>query len=203
MNTNMEVQNLPNNESSSSFDSRKSRSRRRNFFGTIKRKLQKAKDERSRSLQSHTSSSHPDWINESERHETDHSSRKSSVSEKSGYSGYSSKSYFGEDSALLLEINENGVNTYYAVSFGMYEKLKRRKNSTKLHVYNDHIFVAKHISGNTKCGVCDNAIKLRFGKQGYECRDCFLKCHKTCHVKTPNKCLNSSIGSYIVKSLHD
>ena len=77
----------------------------------------------------------------------DKSSRKSSVSLESGYSGVSSKTYLGEDSTLILEISENGSKTYYLIPFGAPDKLKNKKKSTKLHICNDHIFVAKHIFG--------------------------------------------------------
>lgn len=31
--------------------------------------------------------------------------------------------------------------------------------------------------------------------KGYECRDCQLKCHKQCHVRTPQACTNPTVLS--------
>lgn len=46
-----------------------------------------------------------------------------------------------------------------------------------------------NFSGLT-CDICTRSIPRRPGKQGYECRDCSLKCHKQCHVRAPQPCTN-------------
>ena len=45
------------------------------------------------------------------------------------------------------------------------------------------------------CEICMLSIPFRMGKQGYECRDCLLKCHKQCHVRTPQLCPKPTIQS--------
>ncbi|KAK7007291.1 C2cd2p, partial [Halocaridina rubra] len=47
----------------------------------------------------------------------------------------------------------------------------------------------------TPCQVCQKTLGRRFGKQGYECRDCGFKCHKPCHVKTDTVCPNSTVNN--------
>lgn len=47
----------------------------------------------------------------------------------------------------------------------------------------------------TVCEVCKRTLARRLGKQGYECRDCLLKCHKHCHVKVDTMCSTSTIQS--------
>lgn len=47
----------------------------------------------------------------------------------------------------------------------------------------------------TVCEVCKRTLARRLGKQGYECRDCQMKCHKHCHVKVDVTCPTSTIQS--------
>lgn len=96
------------------------------------------------------------------------------------------------------------------------QKPRWRRKGTKLHIYNDHTFIAKHLprwavlevaemesfnkhssqsSSGLICEICMQSIPFRMGKQGYECRDCFLKCHKQCHVRTPQLCPKPTIQS--------
>lgn len=56
-------------------------------------------------------------------------------------------------------------------------------------------FAAKSIFRGLVCDVCNRSILRRPGKQGYECRDCQLKCHKQCHVRTPQACTNPTVLS--------
>uniref|UniRef100_A0A182FVN3 Phorbol-ester/DAG-type domain-containing protein n=1 Tax=Anopheles albimanus TaxID=7167 RepID=A0A182FVN3_ANOAL len=112
-------------------------------------------------------------------------SRKSSISESSAISGLSTgsgRTYVHEESTLLLETTENGVVRHYLVPLEVMAKQKNwKRKGTKLHVYNDHTFIAKHIPGGLLCFVCNRSIPRRPGKQGYECRDCAIQCHKPCH----------------------
>ncbi|XP_058466743.1 uncharacterized protein LOC131439578 isoform X2 [Malaya genurostris] len=126
-------------------------------------------------------------------------SRKSSISESSALSGLSNSSgrtYLHEESTLLLETLENNILRHYLVPIevALRQKTWKRKG-IKLHVYNDHTFVAKHIRGSVLCHVCNRSITRRPGKQGYECRDCLIQCHKPCHVRTPQACPNPKILS--------
>lgn len=126
-------------------------------------------------------------------------SRKSSISESSAVSGISNASgrtYVHEESTLLLETTENNVVRHYLVPIEVAVRQKSwKRKGTKLHVYNDHTFIAKHIKGGILCHVCHRSILRRPGKQGYECRDCLIQCHKPCHVRAPQACPNPKILS--------
>ncbi|XP_053670399.1 uncharacterized protein LOC128720730 [Anopheles nili] len=126
-------------------------------------------------------------------------SRKSSISESSAISGMSTgsgRTYVHEESTLLLETTENNVVRHYLVPLEVATKQKNwKRKGTKLHIYNDHTFVAKHIDRAVLCFVCNRSIPRRLGKQGYECRDCTIQCHKPCHVRAPQACPNPKILS--------
>ncbi|XP_049293266.1 uncharacterized protein LOC125768968 isoform X1 [Anopheles funestus] len=132
-------------------------------------------------------------------------SRKSSISESSAISGLSTgsgRTYVHEESTLLLETTENNVVRHYLVPLEVATKQKNwKRKGTKLHIYNDHTFVAKHIPGGLLCFVCNRSIPRRPGKQGYECRDCAIQCHKPCHVRAPQACPNPKILSMQLSSL--
>ncbi|XP_030081210.1 uncharacterized protein LOC111597922 isoform X17 [Drosophila hydei] len=129
---------------------------------------------------------------------TDHS-RRSSISESSAISGFSSasnKTYVHEASTLVLETVENGVKRHFIVPLAIAQRPRWRRKGTKLHIYNDHTFIAKHLSGGgLQCSICMKSIPRRPGKQGYECRDCQLICHKQCHVRAPQACPNPTVLS--------
>ncbi|XP_034103756.1 uncharacterized protein LOC117567707 isoform X19 [Drosophila albomicans] len=129
---------------------------------------------------------------------TDHS-RRSSISESSAISGFSSasnKTYVHEASTLVLETVENGVKRHFVVPLAIAQRPRWRRKGTKLHIYNDHTFIAKHLSGSgLQCSICMKSIPRRPGKQGYECRDCQLICHKQCHVRAPQACPNPTVLS--------
>ncbi|KAL7052012.1 hypothetical protein ACKWTF_004729 [Chironomus riparius] len=132
------------------------------------------------------------------------SSRRSSISEMSNISrmsNISSKTFLHEASSLVLEVIENGVKRHYLVPMNIAQKPRWRRKGTKLHIYNDHTFVAKHLPSGLICEICMLSIPFRMGKQGYECRDCFLKCHKQCHVRTPRLCPKPTIQSIELSSL--
>ncbi|XP_049775583.1 phospholipid transfer protein C2CD2L isoform X1 [Schistocerca cancellata] len=196
-------------------DRGRSRRKKRDFFGTIKRRLGRSKTrsksvdpgERDDSLNRDASinrSISADRARDPSAHSTgylsvpglrgiDGNSTRSSLSEASGVSGASTRTYVNEASTLVLETIENGVKKHYLVPLSMAQKSKWRKKGTKLHIFNDHTFIAKHLQGGTVCEVCKKTIARRLGKQGYECRDCQLKCHKHCHVKVDTNCTSSTI----------
>ncbi|BFG06573.1 uncharacterized protein DMAD_05038 [Drosophila madeirensis] len=134
---------------------------------------------------------------------TDHS-RRSSISESSAISGFSSasnKTYVHEASTLVLETIENGVKRHFIVPLAIAQRPRWRRKGTKLHIYNDHTFIAKHLSGSgLQCSICMKSIPRRPGKQGYECRDCQLICHKQCHVRAPQACPNPTVLSMELSS---
>lgn len=182
--------------------------KRRDFFGTIKRRLGKSKN-RSKSAGPDDENGRDDSLNRSisaDRSRGEESyrlgipgrneletSRRSSISEASGLSTASNRTYINEASTLVLETIENGIKKHYLVPLSLAQKSKWRKKGSKLHIFNDHTFIAKHLQGGTVCQVCCKSIARRIGKQGYECRDCLLKCHKHCHVKVNDTCPTSTI----------
>ncbi|XP_053987071.1 uncharacterized protein LOC128892544 isoform X3 [Hylaeus anthracinus] len=194
--------------SSNSEDRGRTRRKRRDFFGTIRKRLSRSKT-RSRSVGPEGDANHEDAHSRSisadrardpgsarlsipgrEEH-----SRRSSLSEASGISGASTRTYVNEASTLVLETLENGIKKHYLVPLSLAQKNKWRKKGTKLHIFNDHTFIAKHMAGGTVCEVCKRTLARRLGKQGYECRDCQMKCHKHCHVKVDTMCPTSTIQS--------
>nr|XP_029721212.1 uncharacterized protein LOC109623319 isoform X7 [Aedes albopictus] len=181
----------------------------RNIFGTLRNKLSLSK--KSKSLDnSQYSPTHVGQIHSAsstlsrgstmdQRSIFKSLSRKSSISESSAVSGISNASgrtFVHEESTLLLETLENNILRHYLVPIevALRQKAWKRKG-VKLHIYNDHTFIAKHIKGGVLCHVCNRSILRRPGKQGYECRDCLIQCHKPCHVRTPQACPNPKILS--------
>ncbi|XP_045464562.1 uncharacterized protein LOC123673876 isoform X2 [Harmonia axyridis] len=196
--------------------------KRRDFFGTIKRRLGKSKnrsksagpendvgrdDSLNRSISADRSRNDGYQLNIPGHRSLEESSRRSSLSEASGLSTASGRTYVNEASTLVLETMENGIKKHYLVPLSLAQKSKWRKKGVKLHIFNDHTFIAKHLSGSTTCQVCLKSIARRIGKQGYECRDCQMKCHKHCHVKVNDNCPTSTIHnielSYITNPYTD
>ncbi|XP_054285148.1 uncharacterized protein LOC129001748 isoform X3 [Macrosteles quadrilineatus] len=182
--------------------------KKRDFFGTIRKRLSRSKmrsksmeqGEYDESLESNplNRSISADRARDPSAHSTvppREGSARSSLSEASGISGASNRTYINEASTLVLETIENGVKKYYLVPLSIAQKSKWKKKGTKLHIFNDHTFVAKHLPGGTQCQVCRKNLPRRLGKQGYECRDCLLKCHKHCHIRADNTCPSSNIQS--------
>ncbi|CAG2182745.1 unnamed protein product, partial [Oppiella nova] len=99
-----------------------------------------------------------------ERHKTN------SYSNISDISGYSTRTFIHEKSTLIVEANESGSLKHYVIPMSLANKNKWRRKGVKLHSYNDHLFVAKHLSGSITCQVCDKLFSRRPGKQGYQCR---------------------------------
>ncbi|XP_070393895.1 uncharacterized protein [Dermacentor albipictus] len=122
-------------------------------------------------------------------------STRSSISDGSGISAASSRTYVSDKSLLVVEAKENGVIRHYLIPPHLAHRSKWRRKGVKLHIFNDHIFVARHIPGGVQCHVCSRLLTRRLGKQGYVCRGCNLLCHKSCHVKTESICNNSSVAT--------
>ncbi|XP_032597141.1 uncharacterized protein LOC6568942 isoform X8 [Drosophila grimshawi] len=121
----------------------------------------------------------------------------------SGFSSASNKTYVHEASTLVLETIENGVKRHFIVPLAIAQRPRWRRKGTKLHIYNDHTFIAKHLSGSgLQCSICMKSIPRRPGKQGYECRDCQLICHKQCHIRAPQSCPNPTVLSMELTKLN-
>ncbi|XP_067627072.1 uncharacterized protein [Eurosta solidaginis] len=209
------------------------RSKKRNFFGTLKKRLSRSKtrthsadrgaltpsqningttptstlngDSRSLSVDRAVISKSNSLGQRAGSSRLDHS-RQSSLSESSAISGFSSasnKTYVHESSTLVLETVENGVKRHFIVPLAIAQRPRWRRKGTKLHIYNDHTFIAKHLSGGgLQCMVCMKSIPRRPGKQGYECRDCSLICHKQCHIRAPQACPNPTVLSMELSKLN-
>ncbi|KAI2797864.1 C2cd2p [Blomia tropicalis] len=101
----------------------------------------------------------------------------------------SNASYFAENSTLVLECIVDGEKRHYIVPVTKGNKRKiRRRKGTKLHVFNDHLFVAQHVASRIECQVCHKSFPLRIGKQGYQCRECGILTHKQCHANVESYC---------------
>lgn len=63
-------------------------------------------------------------------------------------------------------------------------------------VHDNYVIVAGFffLFSGTVCQVCNHNLPKRLGKQGYECRDCQLKCHKVCHVRTESTCPTPTVN---------
>merc|ERR1719420_1607801 len=116
----------------------------------------------------------------------------SDVSGISNFSTASQRTFISEESSLVLE-TLGGGHHHYLIPIQAARRGKFKKKGTKLHIYMDHVFVARHIKLGSACQVCNSLIPLRLGKQAYVCRDCGLTCHKPCHIRVDNHCLQTSL----------
>ncbi|XP_072934000.1 uncharacterized protein [Epargyreus clarus] len=206
-----------NNQENSPPEPAPRQKRRRDFFGTIKRRLGRSRtrgasleltdseaENRLRSVSAERNS-HDKALSLPNRNvysagaspaqsgDESRTSRRSSLSEVSGFSTASARTFIHEASTLVLETIEAGIKKHYLVPLTVAQRSRWRRKGVKLHIYNEHTFIAKHLSGGTVCEVCNKTIARRLGKQGYECRDCQLRCHKHCHVKVPSTCPQSTV----------
>ncbi|KAK6766542.1 hypothetical protein RB195_026061 [Necator americanus] len=113
-----------------------------------------------------------------------------------GRSGESSKSLY-QHSTLVLELEHEKQLKYFLIPPSMLNEpaaAKLMRRGKKLHIYNEHTFVAVKIRGGVNCNVCQQRIKSSFSKQAYQCRDCKLVCHKSCHYKTDAFCTQSNVS---------
>ncbi|XP_032524340.2 uncharacterized protein LOC116775571 isoform X2 [Danaus plexippus] len=181
------------------------RKKRRDFFGTIKRRLGRSRtrsdlsDDHVRSVSAERNSLDKSLVPSRTVYSAGASPAQSgdesrtSRSEVSGFSTASARTFIHEASTLVLETIEAGIKKHYLVPLTVAQRSRWRRKGVKLHIYNEHTFVAKHLSGGTVCPVCNKAVARRLGKQGYECRDCLLRCHKHCHVRVPAACPRSTV----------
>nr|XP_037875711.1 uncharacterized protein LOC101746973 isoform X6 [Bombyx mori] len=204
------------------------RKRRRDFFGTIKRRLGRSRtrgqslemtdseletQNRMRSVSAERNSHekalaipnrnvYSAGASPAQSGDESRTSRRSSLSEVSGFSTASARTFIHEASTLVLETIEAGIKKHYLVPLAIAQRSKWRRKGVKLHIYNEHTFIAKHLSGGTVCAVCDKPVARRLGKQGYECRDCRLRCHKHCHVRAAAACPASTVHDMELSHSH-
>ncbi|XP_034477641.1 uncharacterized protein LOC117784108 isoform X15 [Drosophila innubila] len=181
------------------------RSKKRNFFGTLKKRLSRSK---TRTLSADQPNNNHKSVTNTTTTTTTGITRTTTgpLNESSAISGFSSasnKTYVHEASTLVLETVENGVKRHFVVPLAIAQRPRWRRKGTKLHIYNDHTFIAKHLSGSgLQCSICMKSIPRRPGKQGYECRDCQLICHKQCHIRAPQACPNPTVLSMELTKLN-
>ncbi|XP_071745071.1 uncharacterized protein [Lepeophtheirus salmonis] len=101
----------------------------------------------------------------------------------------------GGRSLLIFETREYGLLRHYLIPHKKGGTRLGKRQGSKIHVFNNHLFIAKHIKGGTICSVCKKRIIMRLGKQGYVCRDCGKICHKRCHEKAEEICIKSTFPS--------
>uniref|UniRef100_A0A8R1HR89 Protein kinase C n=1 Tax=Caenorhabditis japonica TaxID=281687 RepID=A0A8R1HR89_CAEJA len=113
-----------------------------------------------------------------------------------GRSGESTKSLY-QHSTLILELDHDKQTKYFLIPPAMLTEpaaARLMRKGKKLHIYNDHTFVAVKVKGGANCNVCQQRIRSSFSKQAYQCRDCKLVCHKSCHYKTDAFCTQSTVS---------
>lgn len=97
--------------------------------------------------------------------------------------------YTHPSSQLIIENDSDGVLRHYLIPPNLAnKKSKWGKKGTKIHLYNEHQFIATHLSSPTSCHLCGRVFSRRPGKQGYVCRNCQVISHKQCHVKIDHQC---------------
>uniref|UniRef100_A0A1I7RQP2 Phorbol-ester/DAG-type domain-containing protein n=1 Tax=Bursaphelenchus xylophilus TaxID=6326 RepID=A0A1I7RQP2_BURXY len=106
-------------------------------------------------------------------------------------------------SQLILELGEpdQREKKYYFIPHEILPDLvaiKFLKRGKKLHIHNEHTFVAVKTKGTVTCNVCQRKISSTFMKQAYQCRDCRLVCHKNCHEHTVKPCPTPTISSKFI-----
>ncbi|XP_032305959.1 uncharacterized protein LOC6494440 isoform X25 [Drosophila ananassae] len=182
------------------------RSKKRNFFGTLKKRLSRSKTRTLSADQPPNNNSHKSLSATNSSATGLPRTATGTLNESSAISGFSSasnKTYVHEASTLVLETIENGVKRHFIVPLAIAQRPRWRRKGTKLHIYNDHTFIAKHLSGSgLQCSICMKSIPRRPGKQGYECRDCQLICHKQCHIRAPQSCPNPTVLSMELTKLN-
>lgn len=85
-------------------------------------------------------------------------------------------------------VKQNGQLRHYLIPDDASNKRKWSKRGLKLHIFNEHQFIACHLAGSSTCHLCGKVFSRRPGKQGYKCRNCDLLSHKQCHVKVDHNC---------------
>ncbi|CAB4065650.1 unnamed protein product [Lepeophtheirus salmonis] len=99
------------------------------------------------------------------------------------------------DGSSMSDTREYGLLRHYLIPHKKGGTRLGKRQGSKIHVFNNHLFIAKHIKGGTICSVCKKRIIMRLGKQGYVCRDCGKICHKRCHEKAEEICIKSTFPS--------
>ncbi|KAI6233673.1 hypothetical protein M3Y99_00881400 [Aphelenchoides fujianensis] len=111
-------------------------------------------------------------------------------------------------SQLVLELGKpEEEKKYYLIPPEYVHELSASTNimkrGKKLHIHNEHTFVAVKAKGRVICDVCGGRIATNFIKQAYQCRDCRLVTHKNCHQRTHSPCPSSTLDQkYIATNVN-
>ncbi|XP_065320278.1 uncharacterized protein LOC135927930 isoform X3 [Gordionus sp. m RMFG-2023] len=112
------------------------------------------------------------------------------------HSRYSSATFLVDNSITVLEATHGNFTKYLILPDAYMVNSKCLKfKGNKLHIYNDHAFVAQRIARDETCDVCHKSIGRHFGKGGYVCRDCGVVVHKGCHDRIDQRCPSAKITS--------
>ncbi|KAI1725780.1 phorbol esters/diacylglycerol binding domain (C1 domain) domain-containing protein [Ditylenchus destructor] len=106
-------------------------------------------------------------------------------------------------SQLILELDdssspETGGKRYYLIPGVIANEpaaIRLMRSGKKLHVHNNHAFVAVKPRGRVMCNICGRNIAGNFTKQAYQCRDCRKVSHKSCHQRSSSPCHNSNLAN--------
>uniref|UniRef100_A0A915J4N5 Phorbol-ester/DAG-type domain-containing protein n=1 Tax=Romanomermis culicivorax TaxID=13658 RepID=A0A915J4N5_ROMCU len=119
------------------------------------------------------------------------------LSDESEMSGGSTEALH-QTSRLVVEVLQNSLKRYFYVPPSLIKTSRVKqliKSGKKLHILNDHTFVAVKLPSSTSCKVCLKAITTTFRRQGFQCRDCRIMCHKRCYERaTGFSCSNSRLS---------
>lgn len=74
----------------------------------------------------------------------DMSEATNNTSEVASYISASSNTSSSQSSLLVFEFQDSGITRHIAVDTTL-DKIPRFRNATKLHISNDHVFVASHL----------------------------------------------------------
>ncbi|CAI2357020.1 unnamed protein product [Caenorhabditis sp. 36 PRJEB53466] len=179
--------------------------RDRSFFGELRDRLsgrrgRSQKRSKSVDLENHTLeeavSLPPSRDPSRTRHAVSSNDKYRETHSVGGRSGESSKSLY-QHSTLILELEQDKQAKYFLIPPAMLTEpaaSRLMRKGKKLHIYNDHTFVAVKVKGGAACNVCQQRIRSSFSKQAYQCRDCKMVCHKSCHYKTDAFCTQSTVS---------
>ncbi|CAI4226202.1 unnamed protein product [Auanema sp. JU1783] len=204
MQTNNTIEKVPSERKGRSEEKRKKEgSRDRSFFGEMRERLsgrfRKSKRSKSADIAAadvEEAVSLPPSRDPSRCRYTGYDTKYMESQSVSGKSRGSNRSLY-QHSSLVLELEQEGKLNYLLIPPAVLSEpaaANLMKKGKKLHIYNDHTFVAVKIHGGVSCNVCDKRMRASFSKQGYQCRDCKMICHKSCHYKIDGFCSQSSLS---------
>jgi hypothetical protein len=168
------------------------RKRERSFFGDLKDRLNKKRRSYGRSKSADPATSQN--LIETESYPP---SRDQSQGPYYGKEYDDHARYAGDDSkcTLVLELQRSGETKYILIPPTIAREPAAAsilKKGKKLHLCQNHTFVAVKSSCGISCNACNQKIASGFNKQAYQCRACRMVCHKACHTLIQAPCINKN-----------